>query len=354
MTMPPEQDMILAVAKRNPLFDGVFYYGVITTGIFCQPSCSTKQAHPDHLRFFPNIESAMTMGFRPCKRCHPAGNDPRHQGVIDLARHIEKHVEEKITLESLSKIVKLSPSRLQKAFKDTFGISPKHYQDALRMKKFKQGLKQGSQVTTAIHASGFSSDSRVYGETLRQIGMTPKTYQKGGIGEEIHYACRSTQFGVLLMAATEKGVCCVQFGDDQGQLIQQLHEEFPNADLKKSSAQDSIELDHWLEALDQHVNHNVPRPNIPLDIRGTAFQITVWQFLTHIREGETMTYKDVAKKIGKPNAVRAVGTACGKNRIGVLIPCHRVLRSDGGLGGYRWGLERKKTLLNNEKQESNL
>lgn len=278
----------------------------------------------------------------------------RTQQLIQVARFIEDHQEEKLTLEQLANLISLSPSRLQKAFKDTFGISPKHYQDALRMNKFKEKLQSNEKVTDAIYDAGFSSISRIYDSQSRKIGMTPKTYQKGGIGEEIHYACRSTQFGVLLMAATEKGVCCVQFGDDQNQLIQQLHEEFPNADLKESPAQDSIELDHWLEALDQHINHNAPRPNIPLDIRGTAFQMTVWQFLTQIQEGETMTYKDVAEKIGKPNAVRAVGTACGKNRIGVLIPCHRVLRSDGGLGGYRWGLERKKTLLNNEKQESNL
>ncbi|WP_413112463.1 bifunctional transcriptional activator/DNA repair enzyme AdaA [Thaumasiovibrio sp. DFM-14] len=344
-----ESEMKNAIAQRDPAFDGRFYYGVITTGIFCIPSCSTKAARPENLRLFADIESAMQAGFRPCKRCCPAGRDTRTQALVGVVRYIEQHADEKMTLALLAEIADLSPSRLQKVFKQVFGVSPKHYQDAVRMRTFKRALKAGEGVTEAIYSSGFGSISRVYGEATRNIGMTPKAYRAGGEGEVIYYACRETALGHMIMAATEKGVCSVQFDDDESVLVPMLSHEFPNAELVLSASQDSPDLDNWMEALDQHVSQGAPRPDIPLDIRGTVFQMKVWRFLLSIKEGDVMTYGEVAAHIDSPKAVRAVGTACGKNRIGVLVPCHRVLRSDGTLGGYRWGLERKRTLLDKER-----
>lgn len=344
-----ENEMKNAIAQKDGSFDGQFYYGVITTGVFCSPSCSTKAANPENLRFFFDIESAMHAGFRPCKRCNPAGQDERTHQLIDVARYIETHAENKMTLTQLGNIARLSPSRLQRTFKDMFGVSPKHYQDAVRMRKFKRSLKEGEGVTDAIYSSGYGSISRIYGEATRNIGMTPKAYRAGGKGETIHYACRETALGYMIMAATDKGVCSVQFGDDKESLLTLLCDEFPEAQLVLSAAQDTSELDSWMLALDQHISQGAPRPDVPLDIRGTAFQIKVWQFLLSIKEGDVMSYGEVAEHIDSPKAVRAVGTACGKNPVGILIPCHRVLRSDGSLGGYRWGLERKRTLLDMER-----
>ncbi len=351
MSMPSEIRMRKAIEKRDKSYDSQFYYGVITSGIFCIPSCSSKPARPENLRFFADSKSAVEAGFRPCKRCHPDGKDSQPNKLVEVARYIEEHSEDKLTLSLLGDMANLSPSRLQRVFKELFGVSPKLYQDAIRMGSFKHSLRDGLSVTDATYSSGFGSISRVYGEATRNIGMTPKSYGDRGKGEVIHYACRKTSLGYMIIAATDKGICSVQFGDSETSLISLLATEFPKADLILSIAQESPALDNWMEALDKHVSQNAPRPDVPLDIRGTAFQIKVWQFLLSIKEGEVMSYGEVAEKIGNPGASRAVGTACGKNAIGVLIPCHRVLRSDGALGGYRWGLERKKALLNKEEKQ---
>jgi len=352
MPMPSEIEMIKAIARRDESFNGQFFYGVITTGIFCLPSCSARPAKPENLRFFSNIEAAMLAGFRSCKRCYPVAGNSRIEKLIEIVRYIEDHADGKMTLSSLGKMAVLSPSRLQKIFKEAFGVSPKAYQDTVRMRHFKSSLKEGNSVTDAIYSSGFGSISRVYGEPTRNIGMAPKAYRAGGTGETISYACRDTTLGSMMMAATDKGVCSVQFGDNENTLLSQLRREFPKAELIVSASQDAPELDIWIEALDQHVSQGAPRPDLPLDIRGTAFQIKVWQLLLSIKEGDILSYGEVAEQIDKPKAVRAVASACGKNRIGILIPCHRVLRADGGLGGYRWGLERKQALLDKENENS--
>jgi len=348
--VPSEVEMREAIAKRDKAYDGQFYYGVITTGVFCKPSCSARTAKSENIRLFATIETAMLDGFRPCKRCNPVVGNSRIDKLIEVAHYLEMHADEKLTLTSLGKMAELSPSRLQKTFKEAFGVSPKTYQDAARMRDFKHALKDGEGVTDAIFSSGFGSISRVYGEAKRNIGMTPKAYRAGGTGEVIHYACRETAIGFMMMAATDKGVCFVHFGDNDATLLTQLTEEFPKAELTLSASQHAPELDAWIEALDQHVSQCAPRPDLPLDIRGTVFQIKVWQFLLSIKEGDIFSYSEVAEGIDKPKAVRAVASACGKNRIGILIPCHRVLRSDGGLGGYRWGLERKRALLDKERK----
>lgn len=352
MPLPSEQEMRKAIATRDKSRDGDFFYGVITTGVFCQPSCSSRPANPENLRFFQSIEEAMMAGFRPCKRCQNTNGMSGVARLVEVARHIEAHADEKLTLARLANIAKLSPSRLQRIFKEAFGVSPKAYQDAVRMRRFKQSLRDGDGVTEAIFSSGFGSVSRVYGEATRNIGMTPKAYRAGGAGEIITYACRTTALGLIAMAATDKGVCFVQFGEDEESLIIKLKEEFPNAGLRVSPAQEAPELAAWMEALDQHISKGAPRPDLPLDIRGTAFQMKVWQFLLSIREGDVLSYSELAAQIDKPKAVRAVASACARNRIGVLIPCHRVLRGDGSLGGYRWGLERKRALLDAERERN--
>ena len=349
MSMPSEQEMRAAITSKNKASDGRFFYGVITTGVFCKPSCSARPARPENLRFFPSIESAIVAGFRPCKRCQPTAGTPKVSRLVEIARYIESHADERLTLAKLADQAQLSPSRLQRIFKEAFGVSPKAYQDAVRLRCFKQLLKEGDGVTDAIYSSGYGSISRVYGEATRNIGMTPKAYRAGAAGETIAYACRDTALGPMAMAATPRGVCFVQFGEDKKSLLARLKEEFPKAEFSVSPAQNRPELDDWIDALDKHVSKGAPRPDLPLDLRGTAFQMKVWQFLLSVREGDVLSYSELAAQIEKPKAVRAVASACAANRIGVLIPCHRVLRGDGGLGGYRWGLERKRALLDAER-----
>lgn len=349
MSILSELKMRTAIESRDKSFDRLFFYGVITTGVFCLLSCSARSAKDQNIRFFLSVEGALSAGFRPCKRCYPVDGSAQIEKLIEVVRYIEAHADQKMTLSSLAGMADLSPSRLQKVFKKTFAISPKVYQNAVRMRHFKHALKKGDSVTDAIYSAGFGSISRVYGESTHTLGMTPKAYRSGGAGEVINFACRHTVLGLMVMAATDKGVCSVQFGDNESTMLSQLRTEFPKAELIVSASQNAPELDIWMEALDQHISQGAPRPDLPLDIRGTAFQIKVWKFLLSIKEGDVLSYGEVAEQIGDPKAARAVGTACGKNLIGVLIPCHRVLRRDGGLGGYRWGLERKRALLEKER-----
>lgn len=262
-----------------------------------------------------------------------------------VARHIEANAGERLTLADLGERVGLSGPRLQRLFKAAFGVSPRAYQDGIRMGQFRSALRAGEGITDAIFSAGYGSVSRVYGEPGRSLGMAPKRYRAGGQGETLHYACRPTRLGPLLLAATAKGVCFAQFGDSDEELVQRLAEEFPAARILPAGAASAPELDTWVRALDAHISARAPCPELPLDLRGTAFQVQVWQCLQGVREGEVISYSELARRLGRPRAVRAAASACGANRIGVLVPCHRVLRGDGGLGGYRWGLARKRALL---------
>jgi AraC family transcriptional regulator of adaptative response/methylated-DNA-[protein]-cysteine methyltransferase len=347
--MTTEQQMRDAVAARDRSYDGRFVYAVITTGVYCRPSCAARPARPENLRFFATGAAAAGAGFRACKRCRPDEPAPRLTELVDAARYIESHCGERLALAQLAGRAGMSPSRFQRAFKAAFGVSPKMYQDAVRMNGFKASLRSGDDVAGAIYSAGFGSASRVYGERTRNIGMTPSAYRAGGAGEIIAHACRETALGPLLMAATERGVCFAQFGDDEASLIRQLAQEFPRATLRAAPGEHSAELDAWVDALVAHVSAGAPRPELPLDLRGTAFQTKVWRFLLSVPEGQVMSYGEVAAAIEQPRAVRAVASACGANRVAVLIPCHRVLRGDGGLGGYRWGLARKRALLDAER-----
>jgi AraC family transcriptional regulator of adaptative response/methylated-DNA-[protein]-cysteine methyltransferase len=350
LAIPSRHEMFTALDDRDSAFDGVFFYGVITTGIFCRPSCPSRPARRDNVRFFVSAEEASLSGFRPCKRCRPDTLDADTEKVVGIARHIEAHADEKLTLATLANVAGLSSSRLQRAFKAAFGISPKQYQDAVRLGRLKDALQQGDDVTGAIYSAGFGSASRVYGEASRNLGMTPAAYRAGGEGEQIWYAYRDSALGPLLMAATARGVCFAQFGDSESSLVSQLRAEFPQARIERSPGETGPELDAWILALDDHVSRNAPRPDLPLDLRGTAFQLRVWRFLLGIDDGDVVSYGEVATGIGRPNAVRAAASACGANRVGVLVPCHRVLRGNGDLGGYRWGVDRKRALLDLERR----
>jgi AraC family transcriptional regulator of adaptative response/methylated-DNA-[protein]-cysteine methyltransferase len=266
-----------------------------------------------------------------------------------LARYIETHADETLSLRQLAKQAQLSPAHLQRAFKSVLGVSPKAYQDAARLKRFKRGLKQGQSVIDSIAGAGFQSTSRVYGSAMRSLGMTPSVYRAGGSGETIAHVCRATSMGQLLMAGTDRGVCFAQFGRSESALLAQLREEFPNATLLESRLGESRELQAWMAALEAHLGADAPLPELPLDLRGTAFQIRVWRFLLQVSPGAVLSYAELAAGIGAPTAARAAASACAANRIAVLVPCHRVLRGDGGLGGYRWGLERKRALLERER-----
>ncbi|NOZ67129.1 MAG: methylated-DNA--[protein]-cysteine S-methyltransferase [Alphaproteobacteria bacterium] len=238
---------------------------------------------------------------------------------------------------------------MQKSFKRVFGLSPKEYQNGIRLARLKKALKEGDDISGAIYEAGYGAVSRIYEQIDGRIGMTPSAYRAGGKGEDIAYAIRDTTLGSMIMAATDRGVCYVHFGEGPESLIQSLSQEFPKGHIMPSPAHHAPELDSWIEALNHHLSGNIPRPDIPLHLNGTAFQMRVWHFLMSVPEGDIKHYRDVANGIGAPKAIRAAASACGANKIAVLIPCHRVLRSDGGLGGYRWGLERKKALLRNEK-----
>ncbi|MEQ8857620.1 MAG: bifunctional DNA-binding transcriptional regulator/O6-methylguanine-DNA methyltransferase Ada [Pseudomonadales bacterium] len=347
--MMTEQQQRQAVATRDAGYDGRFVYAVVTTGVYCRPSCRSRPARPENLRFFPGPAEAVAAGYRPCKRCRPDEALPRLRDLVAVARHIDAHRDQTLTLAGLARRFGWSPAGLHKAFKAAYGVTPKAYQDGARLHRFKRSLQSGSDVTGAIQAAGFGSTSRVYGAPARNIGMTPSAYRAGGAGEAIAYASRTTPLGTLTMAATARGVCFAEFGDDAATLRDRLAGEFPNAELYPAPGADSAELDAWIEALVAHLDAAGPRPELPLDLRGTAFQIQVWRFLLSVPEGTVLSYGEVAAGIERPRAVRAVASACGANRIAVLVPCHRVLRGDGGLGGYRWGVERKRALLDSER-----
>jgi AraC family transcriptional regulator of adaptative response/methylated-DNA-[protein]-cysteine methyltransferase len=269
--------------------------------------------------------------------------------IAAVAAHIEAHADETLPLAQLARRAGLSPAHFQRAFKAAVGISPKAFQDAARQRRLKSALRAGTGVTVAIFDAGFGSTSRVYGQAARSLGMTPSAYRAGGAGESIAWAVRTTVLGPLMMAATDRGVCFVQFGDDAAALRGQLASEFPRATLAASAAGSSAALDAWIDALEVHLRGAAPRPDLPLDLRGTAFQVKVWRFLLGLEAGTVVSYSELARAIDRPRAVRAAASACAANRIAILVPCHRVLRGDGGMGGYRWGIERKRALLDAER-----
>ncbi len=350
--IPSENTMRRAVRERDHAYDGIFCYGVITTGVFCLPGCAARPARPENLRFFADIEAARRGGLRACKRCQPERYDSLRAAVEQMARHVQNSPDQPIRAEHFAQKHNVSVARLQKTFRQVLGVTPAALRNAMRMQGLKDRLRSGASVTQAIVAAGYGSPSRVYERGAGNIGMTPGAYREGGAGEQISYAHRLTTLGDLLLAATANGVCFAQFGDSHDALVKQLSSEFPKAAITRSPATDSSELDRWINALDVYLTSDAPRPDLPLDLRGTAFQIRVWRFLLELSDGDLVSYAEVARGIDAPRAVRAAASACGANRIIGLVPCHRVLRGDGAMGGYRWGVERKRVLIDNERQRT--
>lgn len=350
---PEHRVRLQAIARRNAHFDGTFVYGVRTTGVYCVPSCPSRAALPQNIATFDTASAAAAAGYRPCRRCQP--DRPRAPSTAaavtrEVCVYIAAHAEERLTLDRLAAVSGYSAAHLQRTFKAVVGVSPREYQAELRMGRLKQALRRGEPVIAAAHASGYGSASRLHAHADGRLGMTPSAYRAGGRGETIDYACGLTALGPLLIGATERGICFAQFGESEVALVATLAAEFPQALVRPSPAERSQALAAWLHAIDEHLAGEAPRPDLPLDIRGTAFQIRVWTCLMAVRDGEVLSYQELARRLGAPTAVRAAASACARNRIAVLIPCHRILRGDGSLGGYRWGLARKRALIDAERR----
>ena len=339
-----------AVLSRDRQSDGSFVYAVLSTGIYCRPSCPSRRPRREQVVFFSQPEAAEQAGFRQCRRCRPRGIDTaeEQQVLVERARrYIEAHLEEAVTLAALSAEVGMSPHHLQRLFKRVIGVSPRQYVDACRLDRFKTQIKGGAPVTRALYEVGYSSSSRLYERTDAQLGMTPTTYRKGGKDMNISYTIVDCPLGRLLVAATARGVCAVSLGDADAPLEAALRGEYPAAKIER----DERGLGEWVEAILRYLAGQQPQLDLPLDVQATAFQWQVWQALRAIPVGQTRSYSAVAQALGQPTAARAVARACATNPVSLVIPCHRVVREDGDLGGYRWGLERKRALLAQEKAD---
>jgi len=335
-----------AVIARDASQDGKFFFAVSSTGVYCRPSCAARRPLRKNVQFFSRPEAAEQAGYRACLRCKPkslSGN-AQADGVKAICRYIEQHLDEPMTLERLGKAFGQSPFHLQRRFKASLGITPREYADSCRLKLLKRSLQAGDNVTRAMYDAGYGSSSRLYERTASQLGMTPDKYRRGAIAAAIRYTCADSPLGRMLIAATERGVCAIQFARSDGELLEGLKREFPFAVRRV----DEGGLKAWVRALLDQMRGKKLDEALPLDIRATAFQRRVWRYLQSIPFGATRSYSQVAKAIGEPRACRAVARACATNPVAVAIPCHRVVREDGEMGGYRWGMERKKTLLEME------
>jgi AraC family transcriptional regulator of adaptative response/methylated-DNA-[protein]-cysteine methyltransferase len=322
-----------------------FFYAVKTTGVFCRPGCSSRRPRRANVLFFRTADEALTAGFRACKRCEPttASSDP-----LDKVRaHIEAHADRKISLAELGKLVRMSPFTVQRLFKREMGVSPLQYQRALRAGSLRGALKNGDSVTSAIYEAGFGSPSRVYEST--QLGMTPSRFAHGGRGEQIGYAAASSPFGWIIAGATERGLCWLSLAATKAEAETSLRVEFPEATLRRDPSL-SVLVDRALESVREGNDLAQSRASLnALDVRGTVFQLRVWQALRQIPRGETRTYGELARELGNSKATRAVARACAVNRVALVVPCHRVVGADGSLTGYRWGVDRKRQLLEAER-----
>jgi AraC family transcriptional regulator of adaptative response/methylated-DNA-[protein]-cysteine methyltransferase len=340
-----------AVQTRDASADGMFIYAVRSTGIYCRPTCPSRRPNREQVMFFRLPEAAEQAGFRACQRCHPrdaAPHEPQLELIQQACRYIAEHVECAPTLDEIGRAVGLSPYHLQRTFKRLMGITPRQYAEACRVGRFKARLKQGDDVTTAIYEAGYGSSSRIYGQAPARLGMTPATYRRGGLGAEIGYALADTRLGRLLVAATEHGVCFVSLGDDDAALEAALANEYPAAAIVRDDG--GAGLAGWVEAILGYLNGEEPHLELPLDIQATAFQWRVYEALRAIPRGGTRSYRAVAEALGQPTAARAVARACATNPVALVVPCHRVIGEDGGLRGYRWGVERKRALLDQEQR----
>ncbi len=338
------------IAARDKTADGQLWYSVLTTGVYCRPSCPSRLANPKNVQLHDTLESAKATGFRPCKRCHPDGPSIETENAALVARacRLIEESEEEPSLEALAAAVGRSPSYFHRVFRAATGVTPKDYAAAHRATRVRHGLASGGTITEAIYDAGFNSSGRFYEKSAEMLGMTPSQYRAGGANEEIRFAVGQTSLGAILVASTQKGVAAILLGDDPGELVRDLQDRFPKARL--------IGADREFEALVAQVVGLVEAPRIglalPLDVRGTAFQERVWKALQEVPAGATVSYAEIARRIGVPKSVRAVAGACAANKLAVAIPCHRVVRNDGGLSGYAWGVDRKRVLIDREASQS--
>jgi AraC family transcriptional regulator, regulatory protein of adaptative response / methylated-DNA-[protein]-cysteine methyltransferase len=334
------------VLARDRTADGKFWYSVVTTGVYCRPSCPSRTANPKNVQLHDTLADAKATGFRPCKRCHPDGLsiDAENAALVARACRLIEQSEEEPSLNMLAEVVGRSASYFHRSFKTVTGLTPKVYAAAHRASKVRNGLASGSSVTEAIYDAGYNSSGRFYEKSTDMLGMTPTQFKAGGANEEIRFALGQTSLGAILVASSKRGVASILLGNDPDALLRQLQDRFPKAKL--------IGADRDYEALVARVVGFIEAPqiglNLPLDVRGTAFQRRVWQALQEIPVGQTASYAEIAQRIGSPKAIRAVAGACAANNLAVVIPCHRVVRNDGALSGYAWGVERKKALLDRE------
>ena len=342
-----DNDAWQAVSTRDASYDGAFVYAVRTTGVYCRPSCASRRPRRENVSFYRGPDEAESAGFRSCKRCRPRELAPagRSELVTRAMAHLDAHVDEPTTLDALASAVGSSPFHLQRTFKREVGLSPKAYHDARRMERLKTQLRDGDTVTRATFEAGFGSSRAVYDKAAAGLGMTPAAYRRGGAGVRITYDVARTPLGWLLVAATAKGICAVSFADSRGDAEQALHEEYPNADTER----DANGMARWTEAIVDYIAGERADLTLATDLAGTEFQRRVWKTLQAIPRGSTRTYGEIAAQLGDPNAARAVARACATNRAALVIPCHRVVGKGGALSGYRWGVDRKRKLLERER-----
>jgi AraC family transcriptional regulator, regulatory protein of adaptative response / methylated-DNA-[protein]-cysteine methyltransferase len=341
-----------AVRSKNADFDGTFFFGVVTTGVYCRPSCPSRMPLRQNVRFYETARQAESDGLRACLRCRPLaaiGADPLEEKIRGACGSIESNSSERLTLTALAAEAGLSPFHFQRAFKAIVGVSPRQYAEAHRLKKLKTNLRSCKDVTEAVYETGFESSSRVYERADTRLGMTPSQYRNGGKGVSITYATAQTAFGFIMIAATDRGISFVQFADHPAELLSMLQNEYPQAELKPMDEPSHPAFAGWVSAVQNHLAAQRPRLSLPLDIRATAFQMKVWNYLQSIPYGSVQSYGEVAEAIGVPRAVRAVARACASNKVAILIPCHRVIRGTGELGGYKWGLRRKRAIIDHER-----
>lgn len=337
-----------ALAARDSAADGTFVYGVTSTGIYCRPTCPSRRPRADRVRFFDSGAAARQAGFRPCKRCKPDQVDvgvPGMDAIRRVSAYLAAHADQPVTLAALGRVASMSPHHLQRRFKALVGVSPRQFQAACREDRLRASLRRGSDVTTAIYEAGYGSPSRVY-ESGAARGMRPSAYRKHGAGMQIAYSVVASPFGRLLVGTTAKGVCAVKLGASDEALARALREEYHAAEIHEGEPARA----EWVRAIVEHLEGGAPALDLPIDVQATAFQWKVWRALQAIPYGETRPYAEVARAIGKPRAVRAVARACATNPVAVVVPCHRVVATGGGLGGYRWGVERKRQLLAREQE----
>jgi len=340
-----------ALCARDARYDGRFVYTVKTTGVYCRPSCRSRLPRFENVSFFPTPAEAEKAGFRPCKRCRPAEPSPveRHRRAIERACALIRDAEAALDLSQLAAAVGMSRHHFHRVFTEIVGSTPGAYLRTHRLRRLATELESGVPVAEAVYAAGFTSSSRAYAAAPGGLGMTPGARRRGGAGQIIRYATARTWIGWVILAVSARGVCAVAFGDDPESLVADLRRRFASATL----IEDREDLHSWMQKLVDYLAAPGARAlDLPLDIQGTAFQARVWQALRKIPPGQTVSYADIAAALGQPNAVRAVARACASNPIALFIPCHRAVRSDGGLAGYRWGVERKRALLAAEKRSA--